>query len=219
MSQHRIRTTAPMGTDGKRSRANGREPVLVRELTDNDRESMLAHFLRLNADDRLLRFGHATPDHVIENYVRTIDFKRDVVFGISNERLSLVAVGHLAYLPKAGDTRTAELGISVLDHSRGMGIGTQLFERAAMRCRNTRVTTLYMYCLSRNTTMMRIARKAGMRIECAQDSADAFLTLPPADQTSLIAELFQEQAALFDYAIKRQVRRAKQFIESVMLAQ
>nr|WP_245983165.1 GNAT family N-acetyltransferase [Trinickia fusca] len=197
----------------------GRTSVLVRELTAIDRDQLLEHFLALGDDDRLLRFGQVVRNAVIENYVRSIDFTRDTVFGVFDHELELAGVGHLAYLPAEGDKRTAEFGVSVLERSRGMGIGSKLFERAAIRSRNTHVTTLYMYCLSRNTTMMHIAKKAGMKIEYAYGNADAYLTLPPADQTSIIAEMLQEQAAVFDYAIKRQVRRTTQLVEAMMGAE
>lgn len=140
-------------------------PVLVRELASKDREQLLTHFLALGSEDRLLRFGQTVPDHVIENYVRTIDFSRDTVFGVFDHELELIGVGHLAYLPAEGDKRTAEFGVSVLESARGHGVGTKLFERAAIRSRNTRVSMLYMHCLSRNATMMHIAKKSGMRIE------------------------------------------------------
>jgi hypothetical protein len=64
--------------------------------------------------------------------------------------------------------------------------------------------------------MMHIAKKAGMKIEYAYGEADAYLTLPPADQTSIITEMLQEQAAVFDYALKRQARRASKLLESFM---
>ena len=35
----------------------GHSPVLVRELSSSDRERLLKHFLALDEDDRLLRFG------------------------------------------------------------------------------------------------------------------------------------------------------------------
>lgn len=195
-----------------------RGPVLVRELTAGDRDQLLTHFLALGADDRLLRFGQAAPDHVIENYVRSLDFTRDKVFGVFDHELDLVGVGHLAYLPADGNGRTAELGVSVLECSRGMGVGSKLFERAAIHSRNTRVTTLYMYCLSRNTTMMHIAKKAGMKIAYTYGSADAYLTLPPADQASIINEMLQEQAAVFDYAIKRQARNSARIVKAMIPA-
>lgn len=194
-------------------------PVLVRELASKDREQLLTHFLALGSEDRLLRFGQTVPDHVIENYVRTIDFSRDTVFGVFDHELELIGVGHLAYLPAEGDKRTAEFGVSVLESARGHGVGTKLFERAAIRSRNTRVSMLYMHCLSRNATMMHIAKKSGMRIEYAYGEADAYLSLPPADHSTIIAEMMQEQAALFDYALKRQARRTSKIIESFMPAE
>jgi RimJ/RimL family protein N-acetyltransferase len=210
------RAVASIELHDRRPQAARRESVLVRELTAADRDALLTHFVSLGDDDRLLRFGQAAPDRVIENYVRSIDFTRDKVFGVYDHALELVGVGHLAYLPAEGEQRTAEFGVSVLERSRGKGIGSKLFERAAMHGRNTRVTTLYMYCLSRNTTMMHIAKKAGMKIEYAYGSADAYLTLPPADQTSILTEMLQEQAALFDYAIKRQARNTARIIEAMM---
>lgn len=206
----------PIVANDSSSRPVGRAPALVRELTAVDRERLLTHFLALDEDDRLLRFGQFVPDHVIENYVRAIDFTRDTVFGVFNSNLELTGVGHLAYLPAEGDKRTAEFGVSVLESARGQGIGSKLFERAAIRSRNSHVTTLYIHCLSRNSTMMHIAKKAGMKIEYAYGEADAYLTLPPADHSSIIAEMLQEQAAVFDYAMKRQAHKASALFESLI---
>jgi RimJ/RimL family protein N-acetyltransferase len=194
----------------------GRAPVLVRELSSGDRERLLKHFLALDEDDRLLRFGQIVPDRVIENYVANIDFSRDTVFGVFDDQLALVGVGHLAYLPDEGTKRTAEFGVSVTESARGRGVGSRLFERAAIRSRNTHVSTLYMHCLSRNSTMMHIAKKSGMKIEYAYGEADAYLSLTPADHGSILSEMLQEQAAVFDYAIKRQTRRASQMFQAFM---
>ncbi|MGF6243306.1 MULTISPECIES: GNAT family N-acetyltransferase [Paraburkholderia] len=218
MTTPTTRAAEPIVTADRLLQTGGRAHALVRELTAVDRERLLTHFLALAEDDRLLRFGQIVPDHVIENYVRAIDFTRDTVFGVFDNQLQLVGVGHLAYLPAEGDKRTAEFGVSVLESVRGQGIGSRLFERAAIRSRNTHVTTLYMHCLSRNSTMMHIAKKAGMKIEYAYGEADAYLTLPPADQSSIIAEMLQEQAAVFDYALKRQARQASRIFESFLPA-
>jgi GNAT superfamily N-acetyltransferase len=218
MTTPSTRAAEPIVTPDRLLQAGGRARALVRELTAIDRERLMTHFLTLGEDDRLLRFGQITPNHVIENYVRAIDFTRDTVFGVFDNQLQLVGVGHLAYVPAEGDKRTAEFGVSVLESARGQGIGSKLFQRAAIRSRNTHVTMLYMHCLSRNSTMMHIAKKAGMKIEYAYGEADAYLTLPPADQSSIITEMLQEQAAVFDYALKRQARQASKTFESFLPA-
>jgi GNAT superfamily N-acetyltransferase len=192
--------------------------TMVRQLTAADAQRLVAHFVALDDDDRVLRFGQRTADAVIENYVRGIDFANDAVFGVFDDQLKLIAVGHLAYLPvkDEDESRTAEFGLSVLREARGTGVGSALFARAAMRSRNSGVGTLYMHCLAHNATMMHIARKAGMDIHRDYGEADAYLTLPPADSASIIGEMFQEQAAVFDYAIKHQARHASQFIGSLL---
>ncbi len=201
--------------DGKKRR----RPVLVKQLEERDRRRMLKHFLALDRNDRLLRFGSVLPDPQIEAYVNGIDFTRDVVYGVYNRVFRLVAVGHLAFAPKEkmgadSDTtkdRIAEFGVSVSASARGMGIGSRMFERAAIHCRNSDVDTLYMHMLSSNQTMMHIAKKAGMEIARDRGEADAYLRLLPANPASMLQEAIEEQVATIDYNLKANKRFAVKF--------
>ena len=202
------------GKDGKR-----RPTVLVKELRERDRRRMLRHFLELEDRDRLLRFGSILPDQQVENYVKRIDFARDMVFGVYNRMFRLMAVGHLAFAPRdesrSGVTekeRVAEFGVSVSKAARGMGVGSKLFERAAISCRNNDVDTLYMHCLSSNKVMMHIAKKAGMEIHRDYGEADAYLKLPPADPASMLQEALDEQFATLDYTYKANKRIAAKWL-------
>ncbi|MEB0134228.1 GNAT family N-acetyltransferase [Actimicrobium sp. CCC2.4] len=191
--------------------------VRVKELSERDRRRMLMHFLALADSDRLLRFGTTLPDELITRYVQKLDFVRDTVFGVYDNNLRLIGVGHLGFaprdaLPAGADAttkeRVAEFGLSVSESARGMGVGTKLFERAAIHCRNADVDTLYMHCLSSNRTMIRIAHKAGMQIRRSYGEADAYLKLLPANVSSVMLEAVQEQVAQFDYAYKANNRAA-----------
>lgn len=197
-----------------------RRAVLVKQLEERDRRRMLKHFLGLDDSDRLLRFGTVLPDEQLEAYVMRIDFSRDVVYGVYNRVFKLVAVGHLAFSPKekipagGADTdkdRVAEFGVSVSASARGLGIGSKLFERAAIHCRNSDVDTLYMHCLSSNQTMMHIAKKAGMEIQRERGEADAYLRLLPANPASMLQEAIEEQVATIDYNFKANKRFAQKF--------
>jgi RimJ/RimL family protein N-acetyltransferase len=190
-----------------------RSAIMVRELAAHHRSRLLKHFLALGEEDRSLRFGQVVGDHVIEAYVDSIDFDRDTVFGVYNERLEVIALGHLAYLKDNAEGRVAEFGVSVLESARGKGIGSAMFERAAIHGRNTKVRTLYMHCLSRNRAMMHIAKKAGMKVQYAYGEADAYLALPPADTASYLTEVLNEQIADLDYMLKRNVRNLRRFGE------
>lgn len=194
----------------------GRPPVLVKELGERDRRRVLRHLLALDSNDRLLRFGSMIPDAQIAAYVGKIDFSRDIVFGVVNNVFQLVGMGHLAFASADGRKSTtkdqvAEFGVSVSASARGQGVGTRLFQRAAIHCRNSDVDTLYMQCLTSNQTMMHIARKAGMRIKREYGEADAHLELPPPSPGSVMAEALEEQFAAIDYTVKANARAAVKF--------
>ena len=187
--------------------------VHVKELSEGDRHRLLMHFLALDASARLLRFGMVFPDELITTYVQQVNFARATVFGVYDSALMLAGVGHLAFTPRealpvvaTSKERVAEFGVSVSASARGMGIGTRLFERAAIHCRNADVDTLLMHFLSYNESMMHIARKAGMEVHHDHGEADAYLKLPPADATSALQEVVEEQVASLDYAVKLKAR-------------
>jgi GNAT superfamily N-acetyltransferase len=191
-----------------------RRAVLVKQLGERDRRRMLKHFMALDDSDRLLRFGTVLPDEQVQAYVNSIDFARDMVFGVYNNGFKLVAVGHLGFAPKeqrgaVTDKETvAEFGVSVSASARGQGIGSKLFERAAIHCRNSDVDTLYMQCLSSNQTMMHIAKKAGMEIKRKYGEADAHLRLLPPSPGTVLQEAIEEQFATIDYTLKANTRAA-----------
>jgi len=185
--------------------------VLVKVLGARDRRRVLRHLLALDRADRLLRFGSIVGDEQLAAYVDAIDFARDMVFGVFNRRFRLVGVGHLSFIATAGQPGksyatakhlVAEFGVSVSASARGKGVGSRLFERAAMHCRNSDVDTLAMQCLSSNRTMMHIAQKAGMQIRRDHGEADAYLHVPPPSPASVLAEALEEQVAKIDYAVK-----------------
>jgi len=216
-------TLLPVQLNRWLAKSNGPRPkptVRVKQLAERDRRRMLKHFLGLDDSDRLLRFGSILHDERVQAYVDGIDFHRDAVYGVYNRVFKLVAVGHLAFAPKekisAGEAATtkdriAEFGVSVSASARGKGVGSKLFERAAIHCRNSDVDTLYMHCLSSNQTMMHIAKKAGMEIQRERGEADAYLRLLPANPASMLQEAIEEQVATIDYNFKANKRFAVKF--------
>jgi RimJ/RimL family protein N-acetyltransferase len=186
----------------------------IRELRPSERPLLLVHLLSLGPDDRYLRFGNLLSDEAIAQYVAGIDFAVDTVFGVFDDSLALAAAGHFSPMPNrttggAPLGRCAEFGLSVAADARGRGLGTALFVRAAAHARNLGIRSLFMQCLSENRAMMRIARNAGMEIEQTHGEADAYLTLAPGTVATAFEEGLQRQVALLDFAVKRQLLRAR----------
>ena len=176
--------------------------VPIREIGPRYREPIARHLLALTPHDRYLRFGYAANDNQIRQYVATLNFERDQVFGIFNRRLELIAMAHLAYPSDMVQAGFAEFGVSVATHARGRGYGARLFERAAIHAVNDGVKTLYIHALSENTPLLRIARKAGAVVECTGSESEAHLTLPEASFATRISELLAGQVGQVDYSLK-----------------
>ncbi len=216
----------PVSVTGENDRAAApnSSPVYVKELSERDRHRILRHFLALDDDDRYLRFGMRLKDEMVTQYVDRLDFSRDTIFGVYNSKFKLVGVGHLAFAPREAfpesvsatlKDRVAEFGVSVNAIGRGQGVGSKLFVRAAIHCRNADVDTLYMHCLSSNQVMIHIAKKAGMEIHRDHGEADAYLKLLPASPGTVFKEAMEEQVASFDYAFKANTRAAAKWLANL----
>ena len=194
--------------------------VPVRSLTSRHRDRLREHLLALDESDRYLRFGFAASDAQIQHYTDTLDFERDEVFGIFNRRLDLIAIAHLAYAPAPqieGQPPMAEFGVSVNRAARGRGLGARLFDHAILHARNRRIRRIFVYALSENTAMLKIARNAGAAIERAGSESEAWLTLPPNDFASQVGEIVETQAAEWDYHMKSNAKRLHDIIGACRL--
>ena len=187
--------------------------VPIRSIGASHGERISAHLLALSPHDRYLRFGYAANDEQIERYVASLNFERDEIFGIYNRKLELIAMAHLAFSTNPELKSCAEFGVSVLAQARGRGYGARLFDRAVMHARNDGVDILFIHALSENTAMLKIARKAGARIERDGSESEAYLALIPADLDSRVSEMLAEQLAQTDYRIKVQAKQFHDFLD------
>jgi hypothetical protein len=200
--------------------------VFIKELSERDRPYMVNHFKALDVEDRVLRFGGHLTDEAITRYVDNIDFTRDRMFGVYENSFNLVGVGHLAFpppelLPAMSDSQqketVAEFGVSVLAPARRLNVGTRLFDRAALHCRNKQIDTLYIHCLASNKPMLCIAKKAGMEIHRDHGEVDGYLKLPMGDRDSRLYEAVEEQAAMVNYALDWKFKNVIDWLRNQLL--
>lgn len=181
--------------------------VPIRTLGPSHARRLLDHLLALSPNDRYLRFGYPATDEQIGRYVEGLNFERDEIFGIYSRKLELLAMAHLAFSVDPQFNSCAEFGVSVSERARGRGYGGRLFDRAVMHARNEGVSLMFVHALSENTAMLKIARKAGARVEREGTESECYLRLPPADIDSRLTALLEEQIAQTDYRLKAQARQ------------
>lgn len=192
------------------ARASGWVPI--RPLAPRHQPRILRHLLGLSTHDRYLRFGYAATDEQVQRYVQGLDFRRDEIFGIFNRRLELAAVAHLAYSVDPGLSSCAEFGVSVAAPWRGRQLGSRLFARAVQQARNQGVRMLFIHALTENAAMLRIARRAGARVEREGSESEAFLSLPQATFDSQLSALVGDRMAELDYRFKQQAQQFRQWL-------
>lgn len=185
-------------------------PHHVHLLSERHRPELLAHFLQLEPEDRHLRFGTMIADAGIVSYVDGIDFTHSDIFAVFDDKVQILGAVHLAYAEDEG-----ELGLSVLKHARGDGIGNSLFERATVHLSNRFVRRVFMHCLRENQVILHLARKNGMRIALDGSEADAWLDLPNASPRTVTAEWLATRLALLDYRQKVGAHATRQVFEAL----
>jgi GNAT superfamily N-acetyltransferase len=184
--------------------------ILIKELSSFEQPALERHFLALEGEDRRLRFGAGLNDFAVRAYVRGINFQRDALFGVLDDKLRVIGAAHLAR-----SNGHAELGVSVLPGHRNRGIGGALLGRAHTHSRNWGVHALFMHCLTENGAVMHLARKHRMEIVDEAGEADAWLKLPPANASSYMSALFEQGVALYDYALKSQLAGARRIADAL----
>lgn len=211
-----------LGAPNPQPSLSGDHWVPIRDLHARHRRRILDHLLHLDERDRYLRFGFPATQHQMAQYVASIDFKRDEVFGIFDRKLRLVAVAHLAALPGHGpheahpDTQAMEFGVSVLPSGRGKGLGMRLFQHAITHARNQHATHMMIHALSENAPMLRIAAKAGAVIEQDGPDEQAWLKLPPDTMGSHLDSSLQSLAAEVIYRVKYRVMHISDWLRMLM---
>lgn len=196
--------------------------IPIYSLLAEQRDLYRQHLLALDPQDRYSRFGYAASDTELHRYVEQIDFERDEVLGIFDANATLIAAAHLATsrvntCERNGLTQ-AEFGVSVLPSWRGHGLGSRLFERAALAAQNAGISVLLIQALSENFPMIKIAEKAGARIERHGSETEAYIRLPQARVDTHARELIEQQVATTDYVLKLQNRHFWHWVESLQKA-
>ena len=115
------------------------------------------HLLRLDREDRRMRFGMAVTDEFINDYTSRLEETRGVVYGFFAGG-EMHAAAEMRLLGDAWST-DAEGAFSVERAYQNRGIGTDLLGRIIRAARNRNVQRLYMNCLAENHKMQRLCRK------------------------------------------------------------
>ncbi len=175
------------------------KPALVfRKLLSSETRLLRDHFLRLDADDRHLRFRGHVGDTVIESYCAGAFSAGSLVLGCFVEG-TLCGVAELR--PQGGLwDRIAEVAITVERPHQDRGIGTKLLKRVISLARNRSIQALHLFCLIDNARMQHVCHKLGGALKIADGEVEAIIDSPwPTYWTMLDEALLEMPPAIQEF--------------------
>lgn len=152
------------------------------------------HLLRLDPEDRIMRFGGPVSDWFIESHSERIDAAGTIVLGCFIDGV-LRGAAELIHLP-GEHPPAAELGLSVERPFQDRGIGRRLFDGALTVARNRLVGVVHVVFLPENAKMRHLLASSGATIEAYPASGEASIALAWPGPASLLEEVTTECAAL-----------------------
>lgn len=144
---------------------------VIRRLWAGERNQVRDHLLRLDGEERHLRFGGYTSTARIAAYCDRLDWRRRLILGYVVAG-HVRGVGELALIGNAS-SRAAELAVSVERPFRNRGIGTMLAWRLVVAARNRLISRVHMICLIDNDRAVRMARRLDGTLAFDQGEAEA----------------------------------------------
>jgi acetyltransferase len=145
--------------------------VRIRPIRPEDEALYTAFFARLTPEDLRLRFFSVQPDlsHRFLARLTQIDYAREMAFvALEAGTGELLGVVRLVADP---DYVRGEYAILVRSDLKGRGLGWRLMQHLVDYARAERMEELYGSVLAENTTMLRMCRELGFRIEPEPDDS------------------------------------------------
>ena len=174
----------------------------IRTLTPNELPDYRAQLLRLDPEDRRLRFGYPVHDDAIRSLVGRFQPDGDRVLAVFDDDLRIMASVHISF----GDRKVAEFAFTVDRAARRAGLGRALFDRAVLWARNRGFREAHVFFLADNQVMRRMARARGMTVTIENGDCAGVLALPRSTPLSMTRETCLEVLASVDYASKARLR-------------
>lgn len=173
----------------------------LRTLFPHELELFEQHLLRLDAEDRFLRFGARLNDAAIKAYIKRFSMFDSLNVAYLEDGV-VRAAAHLAF-SSGFPAGAGEVGLSVEPDWRLKGIGYALTLRAAMLAANRGVDQIQVFCMPDNKAMQAIARKLDGNILREGDLLEGAIRVLPATPFTYLREGIDQSEGVFEAFFQR----------------
>ncbi len=184
--------------------------TIIKRVSIFERAQYLAHLLRLDAEDRYLRFGRNVKDDFIKEFVSQISLIKEGVIAAYDEDLKIIAAIHMAPQRREGQDTWAEISISVDQAYRSQGIAGRLGGRALMWCRARGIKEIDLQWLTHNGAVTKLVKNFGGQIEGQQSEYQSRLRLDDPHFVDFFREAYRQYVEQIQFSLglnRRLIRR------------
>ena len=175
------------------------------------RDKLISHFVRLNENDRRMRFGVVLNNDRIAHYVDDQIKNDDIVFAIFDNDGEIVANLHMAKV--RNDASAVEFGLSVNEDFRNRGFASALFAKATQFAKTVGCKRIYTYCLGENKAMQHLAKKHQLKVMLEYGDVTGELVLKDRSNVEIVNDLidfaYTENMMIFD-------KMSERFVNSIV---
>lgn len=179
----------------------------IRKLWPTESDKFRDHLLRLDAQNRRMRFASAVSDRFITDYAARMSELGSIVFAYIRDD-EVVAAAELRKLSTKWEP-DAEAAFSVETPYQNHGIGTALMGCVIRSARNRCIKHLYMSCLAENWRMQSIARKHHARLRFEYGEVLGEIVPNDPNQFSYLGEVIEDRVGFMLAVLDLQARMIK----------
>lgn len=139
---------------------------------EKERFELLAHYLRLSADDRRLRFLRVVPDEGLRAHVAALDLTLGVRLALFDSAGSLVALAE-GFCYRCGARHEMEVAFSTDAPWRRLGLAKSLGSAMAEHARAYGANRMVLQCDARNAAMRSLLNSVGATSEIEEAEINA----------------------------------------------
>lgn len=139
-------------------------------LCEDDRPALTQHLLRLNREDRRLRFFQAVDDAHITRFVQSLEMARLQGFFLHNELVG-------SAMTMSDGNNTVEFAVTVDEQLRGNGIASELLAYSIDAANDDDVDRLVIHHLLENSAMAAVHRKHPSKRRLESGEVDVVIDL------------------------------------------
>jgi len=146
-------------------------PIVVRQMTPEDRPLLVKGLQELSRESRLSRFFSPFP-HLSDrqlDYLTAVDQDSHVAWGAILENDQMAGVGIGRFMRLADEPETAEIAVTVLDRFQHKGVGTLLFAVLYRIAGRLGVKQFRAYVLLSNTSLVHNLKALGAKMRSHED--------------------------------------------------